>query len=435
MRFLKMFFGLSFSLSAAFAAQERPSRVDIVSQPAGANIYVDGKNAGTAPITLHALPKGMHHVRAIKDNFEQYDTFFEVLEGAYLQVECPLILEKGLLLLTTEPEGCQIELNGLSIGQTPKLITHLPVGKSFCFEFSKVGYKSKKIEIPIKNRVPVSKHEVLVQDSGSLEVLSEPAGAEVYMQGVRRGVTPITLSSIPKGNVSIEIKMTGYAAYKKVFLVRSGASEILNVSLEALPARMDISVTPAFATVELDGKVVGKGSIGLSRCAPGEHSIRIYAEGYDPVEENISLGNGESFTKSYSLASNGGTLKVTTLPFGAEIYINGESKGRTKRGESETSKSSPLFIENLPEGEYELVAKLPGYSEVRRKPKIRKHGESQANIKFKKEFIPDVEVQTLTKKVRGRYVEKNAVGIVVETRPGVKQTFRQSDVKSFKFLK
>jgi hypothetical protein len=419
----------------AFAAEERPSRVDIISKPSGANIYVDGKNAGTAPVTLHSLDKGLHHVRAVMDNYEQYDTFFEVLEGAYLQIDCPLVLEKGLLLLTTEPEGCQIEHNGLAIGQTPKLITHLPVGKSFCFEFSKVGYKTKKIEVFIKDRVPVSKHEVLVQDSGSLEVLSEPIGAEVYMQGIRRGVTPITLSSIPKGNVEIEIKKDGYATYRKVLLVRSGASEMLNVSLNALPASMELTVIPTFATVELDGKIVGKGSQKLNNVLPGEHSIRIYAEGFDPIEENISIDKGAAFAKTFKLSSNGGSLKVTTIPYGAEIYLNGEFKGRTKKSDSNDQKSETLYIENIPEGDYDLVAKLDGYTDVKRKPKIRKHSQSQANIKFKAEFIPDVEVQTLTKKVKGRYIEKNAEGIVIETRPGVKQTIRQSDLKGFMFLK
>ena len=60
---------------------------------------------------------------------------------------------------------------------------------------------------------------------------------------------------------------------------------------------------------------------------------------------------------------------------------------------------------------------------------------SQANLKMKRAFIPNVRVQTVSGVVKGVYKERSPLGIVIETAPGVTRTYRQEDVKSVEFLK
>ncbi len=46
--------------------------------------------------------------------------------------------------------------------------------------------------------------------TGSLTVSSSPSGAEIYLDGIVRGTTPATISNIPTGSYTLELRLRGY---------------------------------------------------------------------------------------------------------------------------------------------------------------------------------------------------------------------------------
>ena len=146
-------------------------RVDVTSQPSGATVIVDGQERGTTPVTLFDIAPGRHHLKYRLSGYEDSDTFFNTHEtpGPYIEKNGVLEEVKGLLLLKTEPAGADIQIDGVSVGQTPRLITNLPVKGSYSVKFRKAGYQDQTISIKFDGRKPLVREETLALDSGIVE--------------------------------------------------------------------------------------------------------------------------------------------------------------------------------------------------------------------------------------------------------------------------
>ena len=125
---------MAVAAAAPAAAQQRSVRVDVASHPEGAAVIVDGVMRGNAPLTLFDLEPGEHHIRYEMKDYEPKDDFFTLSEGGYVERSATLECVKGLLLITTEPEGASVTLDGLSLGTTPRLVTTLDAKGLYRFQ-------------------------------------------------------------------------------------------------------------------------------------------------------------------------------------------------------------------------------------------------------------------------------------------------------------
>ena len=148
--------------AVAFADESRPARLDFTSTPEGANVLVDGNLRGVTPLTLYDVAPGqVHRLRFELKNYEPFDEFVAVDNGAYLSRHAELVPVKGLLLLTSEPSGCSITLDGVSLGETPRLVTTLDAKGSYRLLLQKPGYQQREVEVGEKRRVLGAQPRVL----------------------------------------------------------------------------------------------------------------------------------------------------------------------------------------------------------------------------------------------------------------------------------
>jgi hypothetical protein len=145
--------------------------------------------------------------------------------------------------------------------------------------------------------------EELSKEIGTLEIISYPDGADVYLGDDKIGTTPYKNFSFPVGNHSIIVKKTDYGNYCKTAYVYKN-------TIEKITALMDAS------------KSIGCGATTTTTDDDDD----------DEEEEEEEVGT-----------------EFTTEPTGAEVKINGQSKGTT-----------PVFI-NLEEGESLLKISKSGY--------------------------------------------------------------------------
>ncbi len=71
--------------------------------------------------------------------------------------------------------------------------------------------------------------------TGSLQVTSLPAGAEVFIDDVPSGLTPVVIIGIAEGVHNIRISLSGYEDYTGLVNVRSGTQYPLTVTLTPVP--------------------------------------------------------------------------------------------------------------------------------------------------------------------------------------------------------
>ena len=71
--------------------QPIPNSIKINSNPSGASIYLDGTNMNlTAPATLTDVEAGNHHVRLYKTEYNEYNEYFQLEEGASYVINADL---------------------------------------------------------------------------------------------------------------------------------------------------------------------------------------------------------------------------------------------------------------------------------------------------------------------------------------------------------
>ncbi len=76
---------------------------------------------------------------------------------------------------------------------------------------------------------PLFRHPVL---PGSVEILSRPGGAKIYLDGMYFGRTPAVIGGIPPGKHKIKLTKKGYFKIGREFFIESGERENIKVNMK-----------------------------------------------------------------------------------------------------------------------------------------------------------------------------------------------------------
>lgn len=422
-------------MAAAFGAQNpTKGRLDVSAEPATAKIVVDGVARGVAKASVFELEPGVHRVRIEAPSHETVDDFVKIGEGElFVQKTYSLEAQKALILLKSEPAGAEVKLNGSTLGNTPLLLTTLDSGRKYAFDLALNGYRSKKIEVEVEGRRPMERTEALVLDSGIVECTSEPAGAEVMVNGVSRGFTPVTVERVPKGVATFKITKAGYRDETRELRLTPGERQTLSVTLRGKPAKLTVVSVPEQGRVFLDGNYQGKAPVTFE-AADGEHEVRVEQPGFAPLVRKVMLAKGAENTEEFRMENVLGRLEIVTTPAGARVFVDGKSAGLTKAKQG-SARSAILSVEKVDAGMRTVTAKLDGYLETSRKVKVQAKETCSVHIALRRLFVPDTEVETVQGTIRrGVLIEKGIDGIHLETSPGVEETIPLASVRNVRTI-
>ena len=422
----------------AFAADEVRPRVNITSQPEGATVIVDGMDRGTTPVTLFDLAPGRHHLKYRLAGYVERDRFFNTNEnpGPYIEKNEVLEEEKGLLLLKTDPAGCDVQIDGVSVGRTPRLITHLAVNGTYNVRLRKAGYQDQFIKVKFEGRKPLVREEKLVLASGTIDISSEPVGAEVMVNGIVKGRTPLRVTEVPRGRATVKFRLDGFAEEVRELAINAGDVQVLPIVLKGLPGTLQLTSVPDGARFYVNNEAKGRGPLSVPGLKPGDYSVRAELEGYGTMTKTISIDNGQSANEEFRLSNVMGRIEVRTCPVGAQVFLDGKPYGVTRSKDPDAEFSDILTIENVMEGEHTLVMKKEGYSDKTSHPKVQSektakyHHQRLARI-----FTPDVEIITARGSYQGVLISRSGEWVEIETKPGITQSFARDEIRDIKFLK
>lgn len=425
------------ALSAMSQPQEPPrTRLDVSSQPSGAMVIVDGANCGVAPTTLFGIAPGRHLVKLSLPGYSEACSYVDVKDGFPATFGEVLYPEKGLLLVKSVPEGCEIAIDGAVVGMTPRLITDLNAKDVHRMTLSKTGYKTSVFDIKFDGRRPLVRNETLIRDAGVLHVISEPAGAQVMLNGIVRGKTPVTVDNVPRGQATLKLSLDGFKEEVISDIVMNpGDEQTISRVLEMMPGTLYLSSVPGGARFYLNGEFRGESPLSIPDLPPGEYEVRAEKAGYSVETRMITVHNGATPREEFRLENTMGRLEVRTSPYGAQVFLDGALVGTTVESAVSAEFSKVLAIENLAEGEHVLVVRKKGHAETVRHPKIRSLKTSTAKIRLKRVFEPDVEVTTTMGSYRGMLVNETPDFVIVEVALGVQRSFPQADILSVRRIK
>jgi hypothetical protein len=162
-------------------------------------------------------------------------------------------------------------------------------------------------------------------ETGSVRVLSIPSGSEIYLDSEYRGTTPATMTAVPAGNHTLEIRQNGYDRWSAPVTVSAGSMVNVSATLFAIPVTA-MPVTFATAAVPAAQRGVPEIHIdGYWTFLPGTSStggpvpLLIHADGF-----NVGEADAREVTASANLYNGGRqvcwkTVYLGTLKAGGHV--------------------------------------------------------------------------------------------------------------------
>lgn len=421
---------------AALSQEKVQTRVNVTSQPSGATVIVDGMDRGTTPITLFDLAPGRHHIKYRLAGYGEVDRFVDTVhEGPFIEKNVVLQEEKGLLLLKSEPPGASIAVNGVTVGQTPRLIADLAAKDVHNVRLRKAGYQDLLMQIRFDGRRPLVREETLVLASGTVNVLSDPSGAEVTVNGIVRGTTPLLVKDVPRGRAVVKFSLDGFDEEVRELAINAGDVQTLSVPLKGRPGTLRLSSVPEGARFYVNEEPRGRGPLAIPGLTPGVYVVRAEMDGYGTMIKTITIENGMAAAEEFRLSNVMGRIEVCSSPVGAQVWLDGRLVGTTKSKDPDAEFSDILPIENVLEGEHTLVVKKDGFADVTRHPKVRNSQTARHHrVRLARIFVPDIEIVTARGTYRGVLVANTADSVIVEVKMGITQSFARGEIRKINFL-
>jgi serine/threonine protein kinase len=169
--------------------------------------------------------------------------------------------------------------------------------------------------------------------TGTLIVQSNPAGVQVFVDGIERGMTPARLS-VPPGAHILELRGRGVPRVIPL-QVPAGAqiSQYLEFAETPTTGRLQVQSEPAGAKVTIDGTPRGVAPVTVSDLTPGDHEVILQNDtGTARHVVTIQAGVTSSLLAPMGLSAANGPVSgwvAVKAPFALEIREQGRLLGTT----------------------------------------------------------------------------------------------------------
>jgi hypothetical protein len=259
----------------------------------------------------------------------------------------------GTLVVTTNPPGFQVFIDGKPRGVTPLTVELAPGSHEL-----KIATEGEPRIIPFTvaagNTVA---HAVEVPRAaprtGQLMVRSEPAGARVTIDDTVRGTTPLTIEGLAPGTHSVTVR-NDLSSVTQDVNIEAGIRASLVIPLtppQGVPVSGWISVTaPAEVQVYEKGRLLGTSRSDRIMVSAGPHALEIVNEalGYR-AKQSVMVSPGQ--VSAVRLDWPTGSMALNAQPW-AEVWVNGKPVGET-----------PIGSVSVPIGTHEVLFRHPQLGE------------------------------------------------------------------------
>ena len=149
---------------------------------------------------------------------------------------------------------------------------------------------------------------------GSVDITSDPKGADILIDLIEYGVTPKTIEKIETGYHNIILNYPGYERLQKRIMVVEGQTLSISEFLVPKSGSLSIITEPPGANVYLDNITKGQTPLELFDLPVRDYIIRLELKDYQIIERRVSVQYGENTTQKYDLEPLPGKLSLFTTP-------------------------------------------------------------------------------------------------------------------------
>ena len=344
------------ALCAFSASAQIKGALVIQCSVSGAAVFADGRILGQAtPNFSMMLPAKTYAIKVVKAGYQDFVQNINLTSaGLTIQVNLVPVGQNPLpptqptqpsqysLSISANVANADVIINGQSMGKAPYSASVQPGYYTIVVRAS--GYTDYSQSVTVNGATQINAN--LQPLASTLSISSNVPGADILINGNLVGKTPFQAQLVP-GTYNVTVRAQGYTDYSQQLSVNGNSS--INATLSPTMASLSIGSNVPGADVLLNGTIVGRTPFS-SQVAPGTYNLIVRASGYSDYNQTL-LVNGPSqinavlVPQNYQLSVDSGTVR------GAEVYLNGSKIGQTP------------FSGLLPQGNYSLVVRAPGYSD------------------------------------------------------------------------
>jgi formylglycine-generating enzyme required for sulfatase activity len=204
--------------------------IKLLSEPTGATVLIDGKEAGATPVQVE-LDAGSHRLELRKAGFKSWVTDLQVVAHEP-QTLGPIRLgvPDGALVVRTEPAGAAVSVGGAFRGRSPLSIEVRP-DVPLDIVATREGYEPAATQTTVASGARRELELQLAPILGEVTVQAEPAGAEVLASGRVVGRAGQALR-LPATRQELLVRAPGFRSQRVTVTPRPGLPQVLSVTLE-----------------------------------------------------------------------------------------------------------------------------------------------------------------------------------------------------------
>ena len=263
-------------------------------------------------VALYSTCQNLKNIREVVDNLA------EQLEQSYLRQWM------GSISINSSPSGAEVYLDGKYIGNTvedtPLQIGNMLEGR-YQLKFIRGGYYDWEGEIAVLAKMDRSVNVSLTAKPGSMNIYSDPDGAEIYVDNNFMGVTPLSFKKVAEGEHEIRLYKKNFREWTQRVLVRSFQPTDVKATLEVSPGILTVNSFPAGASILFKGKLIARTPHTMSNIPPGEIVLQIEKPGFESWTTSVQIAPNSQETLDVTLAEKKGTFTVSSKPDSALVYL------------------------------------------------------------------------------------------------------------------
>ncbi|MDD1648246.1 MAG: PEGA domain-containing protein [Methanomicrobiales archaeon] len=261
--------GVTAQVSATLDPVVTIGSLSISSSPSGASVYVDNIYRGVTTVVVGNLQAGTHTVLLVKAGYKNWQENVNVQAGTatYLnpKLEADPAPQYATVSIQSNPTGADVYGDGVYIGRTradgPLVFTQVTPG-THTLLVTKSGYQDQSgtqtVVAGQDYTYNVNLKPVPNPTTGSISVTSSPIGAQVYVNNVFRGYSPLTVDSLTPGMYTVALKLSGYEDWQSSATVTAGQTAQISATLlpKTVPTPTPTPTpgfSPALAVITLAG--------------------------------------------------------------------------------------------------------------------------------------------------------------------------------------
>lgn len=312
----------------------------IISNPTGAIVFLNGQEKGKTPLILNEIPRQKYNIKLIKKDFKIWEGTVKVKKRTKIERNLETLPPKvesssqksstrvvkpvttmikpvksvttmikselvgfGQISVSSFPAGSAVYLDGILQPQrTPMNISKVKIGKHR-IRVIKDNYQPFEATLNIKENLTSYITAKLELRYGTLLIHSNPTGAIVYLDGVEKGKTPLTIPKLtPWQPYQLRLKLFKHYDWTANVFVDPGVDEKIEVNLRPeIEGYVYVTSIPSGCAVYLDDELIGNTPLRKFAIKPGNYTLKIMSEGYPTQTKEIIVQSDKSIFVNFAL--------------------------------------------------------------------------------------------------------------------------------------